>query len=319
MVNVPTLVDGETPAPDNNGLPELVIEDSTPPDALAKEAAWERGENIDDQPVQEGVEVEAEKKPAEGVGVEEPTEPQSATPAESPPPPPKAPEESLDDKISRLVGEQTRGLQSRYDTEMAAASKAARLAQEQNDKFSIDAQVEAQLRRQEQGLAPEMGEDVAKKYVRNTENEESIRTAFTQKVENERLQESLTHQQTNARGQYLTGWVGRLQQEMKLTDSDVTALRSVITPASLVNEESWIQTGEAIGVMAEQLKTARAPSMKTQVPPETPETVPGSGRSSSETPSNDDTLTASAQEKPVWAWTKEEHEAMRRASHGGFH
>lgn len=318
MVEKPISVEGEPSASGGDGLPPLEIDDTTPDDVLVKEAAWERGENIDDQPKEDDVAVGAGVVATDGVGAEEPKEPQSVAQANKPEETPKEPVESIDDKISRLVTEQTRGLQSTYDTRIAAAERAARIAQEQNDKFNLEASVETQLRQQERGLAREMGEEAAKQFVRSPENQEAIRSTFTQKAENSRLQLSVEQQTIQNRGQNMSGWLNKLQQDHGLSDEDVVALSRTVTKESLSTDESWIQTGEALGLMAERLKAAKTPSKKTLVPPETPETVPSDGRSTSDAPSDDNSLTASAQEKPLWAWTKEEHAAMRKSAMGGW-
>lgn len=316
MVNSETAISADSKDPvSGDGDQPALIDDQTPPEVIAQEEAFMRGEDPSEQA---GDDAGAEEK-ATGEVDAEVTEPLAATQEPTPKPPePEKPEETEEARISRLIDERTATLQSSFDRRVAEAEKTARLAQEENAKFSLEAQVEAELRRQTQALTTDMGEEAATRVVRSEQNAKSVKDTFTTRSENERLQTEITESTVSNRSYLMVQWLDTVKAENGLSDADVLALRGMVGRESLTSDEAFRQTGEAIGNMAKRLRTNAPASPKAQVPPENPATAPGDGRSTSASPTTDESLTAAAQNKPGWAWTKEEHAAMQRASYGGM-
>tara|TARA_R100000808_G_scaffold18710_1_gene40921 strand:- start:12590 stop:13540 length:951 start_codon:yes stop_codon:yes gene_type:complete len=316
MVNQNTIsADDSASVSDDNGMNPLIIEDSTSPEQLEKEAAWERGENIDDNT--ENIDG--------GVGAVE-TEDRGVDEGETPEPEPvvqplanETPqiEESIEDRVSRLVSEQTKGLQSSYDKRVAEAEKKARLAEEENRKFNLDTAVETSLRRQEQQLAEGMGEDAARDYVRSEENVANVRQSHEQAEQNRVLQQQATYAGLQNRSNTMAQWVDKLANDHSLQQEDVEVITGMVTRESLVSEEGFIQMGEAMEKVARRLGSNAPAKVKRRVPRETPGQAPSDGRSTTASPTSDDALTDSANSKPSWQWTDEEKAAMRRMAFGG--
>ena len=191
------------------------------------------------------------------------------------------------------------------------------MAREESQKHTIDADVEAALRLQESQLSEELGEDAARRYVRDEANTKAVRDTIMQRAEVESLREAATNQGVEYRGMLMTQWFGALQNELNLEQADMDILRQIVTRDTLSSDEAFLAAGDVITPIAERLAKAKPATTAERVPPATPETNPGTGRSTNNSPTSDASLTASAREKPAWAWTPEETAAMRRSSFGG--
>ena len=167
-------------------------------------------------------------------------------------------------------------------------------------------------------MADQIGEDAAAKHVRTEENINGIKSGVVAQAQNAALQTQVTEQAMGNRANLMIQWLDTVKRENNLTDEAAQALRVMVTKESLINDAQFRSTGEAIQTMAEQLGTSRARSALDRVPPETPGSTPGSGRSTPAAPSGQDALLRSAEEKQPWQWTQAEHDAMRDVAHGGM-
>ena len=308
MVNQPVSVDGDTPVSGDDALPPLVIEDTTPENQLARESAVLEGRDPDAPEVVEDI-AGAEDVPVEGVGEDAP-QPQTA---EQTPPPP----ESDDDRLNRLIDSRTQALQSNYDKQIAAAQKTARLAEEKNQEADLAARVEVHLRKQQADLADSMGDAAAREYVRSEGNEKLVTDSYTQAARNEQLERQNHQQGLESKASLMMQWVGKLKEQYSLADEDVMAIAETVSLDSLNTEKGFEQAGMAMHQLASRMGTSKRSQPQQQVPRENPGNSPGTGRSTSNPPSSDVALTASAQNKPAYSWTSEEDAAMKRALHGG--
>jgi predicted 2-oxoglutarate/Fe(II)-dependent dioxygenase YbiX len=308
MVNSNTDISADTAADisGGDGLPPVVIEDTTPQDQLDLEADVVLGSDLDTPTTDETGDAGIDAGDDGGIGVEPQAEPVTE---------PVAQDEEA--RINDLITKRMAGIQSAADQRVAAAEKAQRIAAEEAQKHSIDAAVEQALRTQELHLTEEMGEDSARRYVRDEANAKAVREQLTQRVEIENLRQGAVQQGIENRGILMTQWFGNLQATHNLEEADMAILRQMVTRESLSSDEAFLAAGDVITPMAERLAKATPATRSKRVPPATPETNPGTGRSTNNQPTSDASLTASAREKPAYQWTPEENAAMRRAAHGG--
>ena len=307
MVNQPVSVDGNPPVSGDDPLGPLVIEDTTEEAQLTRERALLEGRdpnNLEEPAVITG----AEGEPVEGVGVQ----PESNNPAEQSP----ASTETEEQRINRLIDSRTQSLQSGFDKQIAAANKATRLAEEKNQQADLAARVEVELRRQTAELSESMGPEDARNYVRSEANEKLVTDSYTQAARNEQLESQAAQQGMQTKATLMLQWVEELKNEYNLAEEDVMALAQTVQLDQLNTEQGFEQAGVAIHRLATRMGTSKNPSSMEQVPREQPGNAPGTGRSTSNTPTSDSTLTASARDKPAWSWTEAEHAAMRRSSFG---
>ena len=157
-----------------------------------------------------------------------------------------------------------------------------------------------------------MGPEDARAYVRGA-NADNVKAQLTYEAENTQLKQQAAQSGIQNRSYLMREWITDVQQRNSLSLEDAKVLESLVTQDSLQNDEAFISVGDAIAKVAERLK-GRTTSV---VPRGTPETNPGTGRSTNSSPTSDASLTASAREKPGWAWTDAERAAMRRSSFGG--
>lgn len=300
MVNEPISVDGDPGTSGNDPLGPLVIEDTTDPAQLEREAAVVSGRDPDNLESPEQV-AGVPEFPVEGAGLE-PVQPPAAeqTPASQ-------------EDVKRLIDERTAAIQSAADKRVAEEQKQRRLAEERNEQINLEARIEATLRQQETSLAESMGEEDARQYVRGA-NADNVKAQLTNEIEVNKLRQQTAEAGTQNRAVWMREWLQEVQRINSLSNEDVQALTSMVSQETLRSDAAFIATGEAISQVAERLKGRTS---GTVVPRETPGTNPGTGRSTNNTPTSDVSLTASARDKPAWSWSKEEHAAMRRSSFGG--
>jgi len=305
MVNSNTDIsaDNATDISGDSNLSTLVIEDTTSQDQLNLESDVVLGSDLESDTTQVDAGAGIDTGVTGGIGVESQVEPVAE---------PVVNEET---RVNDLITKRMAGIQSAADQRVAIAEKQARLAAEESQKHSIEADVEASLRLQESQLVDDMGEDGAQRYVRNKANTDAVREQITQRAEIQQLRTGAVTQQFEQRGVLMTQWFGKLQEDLKLEEADMTILRQMVTRESLSTDEAFLAAGDVITPMAERLARSVNPSKR--VPPATPETNPGTGRSTNNSPTSDASLTAAARDKPGWAWSEAEQQAMRRSSYGG--
>lgn len=288
----------------DSNLPPVVIEDTTSQDQLELEADVVLGGDLDSTDTDVGADTGITAGSDGGIGVEPQVEPVTETVAE-------------ETRINDLITKRMAGIQSAADQRVAAAEKAQRLAAEESQKHSIDAAVEASLQMQERQLSEDMGEDSARRYVRDDANTKAVREQLTQRAEIETLRNSANQQALQNRGILMSQWFDSLQTTHSLEESDMAILRQMVTRETLSSDEAFLAAGDVITPMAARLAKAEPTAAKNRVPSGTPETIPGTGRSTNNTPTSDASLTASARDKPGWQWSDAERAAMRRSSYGG--
>ena len=308
MVNSNTNISADS-AVDISGdgnLPPVVIEDTTPQDQLDLEADVVLGADLESNTTVDDTDAGIDAGDGGEIGVEPQAEPVTEPAAQN--------EET---RINDLITKRMAGLQSAADQRVAAAEKAARLAAEEAETHSINAEIEQSLQLQEQQLTEELGEDGARRYVRDKGNTDAVREQITQRAEVKMLRQGAAQQSFEQRGMLMTQWFGNLQTTLNLEEADMTILRQMVTRESLSSDEAFLAAGDVITPMAERLAKSSSSTASKRIPPATPETNPGTGRSTNNTPTSDASLTASAREKPGWQWSDAEQAAMRRASFGG--
>ena len=300
MVQEPISVGGDPGTSGNDSLGPLVIEDTTEPAQLEREQAVLDGrdpDNLESQELVAGVPAVAN----EGAGLE-PVQPPAwgTTPASQ-------------EDVKRLIDERTAAIQSAADKRVAEEQKQRRLAEERNNQVDLEARIEATLRQQEASLAESMGPEDARQYVRGA-NADNVKAQFTNEAEISKLRQETARASSQNRAVWMREWLGEVQRINSLSNEDVLALTSMVSADSLRSDEAFVAAGDAISKVAERLKS-RNPG--TVVPRETPGASPGTGRSTNNSPSSDDSLTESARNKPAYNWTPAETAAMRRSSYGG--
>ena len=307
MVNSNTDIsaDNTTHISGDGGLPPVVIEDTTPQDQLDLEADVVLGSELETNTQETFTDTGIDQGADRGIEV--------GTQAETVTKPNVAEEIRINDLITKRMA----GIQSAADQRVAAAQRQARLAAEESQRHSIAADVEASLQLQERQLSEDMGEDGARRYVRDQANTDAVREQITQRAEIKALRENSVQQGIESRGMLMTQWFDSLKTTHNLEDADMNILRQMVTRETLSSDDAFLAAGDVITPMAERLSKASPPPSAKRVPSTTPETNPGTGRSTNNSPSSDDSLTASARNKPAYNWTPAETAAMRRSSYGG--
>jgi hypothetical protein len=307
MVNQPISVESEPPVSGDPNLPPLEIEDTTEGTQLTRETAILEGRDPDALE-SKGQVAGTEEPPVGGVG----EEPQPQANEDT-----LAPTETEEARINRLIDSRTRGMQSNYDKQIAAAQKTARLAEEKNQEADIAARVEVELRRQTTELSESMGPEAARDYVRSEANEKLVSDSFIQTARNTQLEKQAHQSGMETRANQMVQWAGKLKDEYNLGDEDLMAIAETVQLESLNTQEGFEAAGVAMHNLASRMGTSTKPDPTTQVPREQPGNVPGTGRSTSNAPTSDTSLQAAARDKPAWQWTDAEHAAMRRSTFGG--
>lgn len=299
-------------------FPPIEIEDSTPEDVLAQEDSFfstgdasERyaDEADDGTPSEEpGTEVASTETDLQGTQTGRQPQPVAESQETEPPEPPQ-----------RVRSEEEwRKMQSAYDRQIAEQNKRLRDLEERAQRQQVETQVEAELQRQEQQLAQSVGTEEARRLVRDKTNQDAVREALQARVELETMRTERNQYQQQSRVSVMQNWVGQLKSQYSLTDDDVSVLASTVNPAILQNDEAFVQTGEALGRLAQRLgntskqRTVATEERKNLVPRETPETALESGQSISHAPPNDEARAQAIMDKPGWEWTDEEAKFMRR-------
>ena len=281
MVPEPTSPETTTELPSDVEASSVI--DTTPPEALAKEAAWERGENIDDP---EPVEAATGAQDAEegGAGVEQPATPTPQAATEQPAEKPQATEEKSAEEdltVPKHSEESMRLAQAKWNTELTEtrqqhAEELLRVNQRLTD-FDISAKVEAYLQAEIQSASTTMSAEEAERFVRAPTRVSTIREGFEARAETERLQQQTVQQGQVFEQNAKTQVVQQFAQEYGLSQADSTALMGMSDP------QSMLTMAQRLGELGKQAAVVNA------VPAETAATKVGSGVSGTNSQPSDAT------------------------------
>jgi len=265
---------------------DLVIEDTTSPEQLAREAEIGSGTPPGREPVAEP----DSESPAEATPPAEP--PQAEAPeAQVPPTPP----------TRTYTEEEYRRIQSAKDREVAAERRRAEDAQRRLNELNLDAQVEAYLRTEEQRLAQQLGPDEARQFVRTPERTKTVRDHY---VSQQRLQE--VQQRETQMG---------LEQELQ---AKVITARHFIQTYNVAAEDQElllaVNTPDEMEKVAKRLgrKVQQNAARRAAVPAETQQTSLESGMSGTSAPESEDTRVGRLNDTPSWEWSDDDIRFMRR-------
>lgn len=298
----------------DDGMPPLEIEDSTPPEVVAEEARLLSGtpdtEDVSEPEVETPVDdIETEVAlPESDVKGTQPEQPPATEqePAEQPP------------QQRTYSQEEWSKMQSTFARQQAEQEKRLKEIEANFQKQQVENQVEAELRRQEQQLAQSVGLEEAQRMTRDTSNVQTVRDAFSARAELEAVRAERNQFEQQSRIGVINNWLSQLQQQHSLDIDDVAELRGLVNPAILQNDEVFVQIGEQMGRLAARLgksastrKTVSA-ERRNIVPAETPETALESGQSISPAPPNDDADMDRILNTPSWDWTDAEAELVNR-------
>lgn len=291
-------------------LPETtddLIEDSTPPERLAMEAAWERGEDIDaavevDEAAAPEPEAEAAEEPAAQVA-----EPEPEKPVEPEPAPEIPPRSYTQDEWGKR--------ESAYRRLQAEAENRLRALAERESARDLETEVGARVRVLQQQLEPTLGTEEAARVAQSRTDE--IRGGLTAQFGLWQAQQQLQQSQTRQVGTILSSWAGELQRQHNLNAEDTQLLMGVVNPLAIPDEGTFMQVGQSMEQMARRLAQASATVRQTEeqkqarVPPATPEQTPETGESTS-APDSEQALVNRLVNTPGHLWSKEESALMRR-------
>ena len=268
---------------------EALIEDTTTPEVLAQEAAVLAGTAPDAVEVPEAPAAEAPAEPAAT------SEAQAAPTATETPPAPQ-PRTYTEEEV-RQFRESARG---RIDAERRQKDEAHRLLREVNR----EALVEAALRQEEARLAPTMGVDEARTFVRDPSRVNTVRQNY---VAQDRLRDVEAEQAQAAveqEGQAKTITARLLAQQHNVAAEDQELLLSISTPDAM--EKMAKRLGRQKAEKAKETAERRA-----QVPAETKATSLESGISGSSSPESDEARLERINRTPAWEWSDADYKYMK--------
>ena len=303
------------PATQDDGLPPLEIDDSTPPEVMELSEAWERGEQIDQDG--EGGETEEQgdgggaEAEAPATGEVEPPEAEQKS-QEPPEPEPEKPPPKIQDTP------EWRRLQSSLDSQRIAAIKRAEEAEKRLQQFNLETEVEAALRREEARLEPTVGAEEARRVARDPSRVREVRESIEARAETEALRQQAQAGIAAQKSTALDGWIAQLQTAYSLSTDDVEQLRGVARHGVALDGDAYVEFGETLGGMAKRLGTVQKSRQEAErkrrerVPNGTPETALETGVSTAHAPPDDEAIAQSAEWKPASEWTEREQEVMRR-------
>ena len=273
---------------------DFEIEDTTQPEALAQEAAVLAGQtppSIEEVP--EATEAETPAEPAETPAAQ--AEPPAAVAPATPPAP--QPRTYTEEEV-RQLRESARG---RIEAERRQAQEAQRQLREMNR----ESMVEAALRSEEARLAPTMGADEARAFVRDPSRVNTVRQNY---VAQDRLRDVEAQQAQAAveQEQQAKAITARhLSQQFGVAADDLEILMATSTPEAM--EKTAKRLGTQTAAKAKEIAERRA-----QVPAETKATSLESGVSGSASPESDDARSERLNMTPSWEWTDADYAYMKR-------
>ena len=270
---------------------DFEIEDTTQPEQLSREAAVLTGEappSTEEAP--EAPETQTPAEPAE-------TPAAQAEPAAPATPPAPQPRTYTEEEV-RQLRESARG---RIEAERRQAQEAQRQLRDVNR----EAMVEAALRSEEARLAPTMGADEARAFVRDPSRVNTVRQNYVAQDRLREIEERLTatgiEQEQGAKIELSL----RLAREHNIAAEDQELLLSVATP------EAMVKMAKRLGTQAAGQAKAVA-ERRAMVPAETKATSLESGVSGSASPESDDARSERLNMTPSWEWTDADYDYMKR-------
>jgi hypothetical protein len=202
-----------------------------------------------------------------------------------------------------------RQAQSKYDQQIAQlqqqVAQAEHLRAQEAGKQKVEAAVEADLRIAEQRLAPEMGDEEARKQVRSQGNVQAVRDFHETKAKATQLETEVQSRDALIEHAGKLVAVDQFAATYNVATSDKELLLTTTTPQQM---EALAQR---LGQKAAQTNQARS-----AVPPETPETTLEAGESSAPTGGSFWSLIDSAQDKHWSDMNASERDAVTRVAEG---
>ena len=202
-----------------------------------------------------------------------------------------------------------RQAQSKYDQQIAQlqqqVAQTEHLRVQEAEKQKVEAAIEADLRIAEQRLAPEMGDDEARKQVRAQGNVQAVREFHETKAKATQLETEVQSRDALIEHAGKLVAVDQFVAAYNVADSDKELLLTTSTP-------------QQMQVLAQRLgqKTAQTNQARSAVPPETPETTLEAGESSAPTGGSFWSLIDSAQDKHWSDMNASERDAVTRVAEG---
>ena len=202
-----------------------------------------------------------------------------------------------------------RQAQSKYDQQIAQlqqqVAQTEHLRVQEAEKQKVEAAIEADLRIAEQRLAPEMGDDEARKQVRSQGNVQAVREFHETKAKATQLETEVQSRDALIEHAGKLVAVDQFVAAYNVADSDKELLLTTSTP----------QLMEALAQRLGQ-KAAQTNQARNAVPPETPETTLEAGESSAPTGGSFWSLIDSAQDKHWSDMNASERDAVTRVAEG---
>lgn len=253
----------------DDGLGDFEINDTTSEEQLERERSMSTSSEADDATDDDGEESQEDDKPDQPES-EAPETDQPLDQGEQPqtPPEPQTPPARTytQEEVSKMQSSWTREIQER---------------QERIEKFDMDSAVEAQLQKLEQTWAPNLGEDEARRQVRDPRVRQELETRYRRDRQLEQLQQRVAHQEvqqgTDQLLKGMAGWIKQLKQEHGLNDTDVREMVELIPDATFERQDTYEQMGVRLAKLAAQRGKLRKGQ---RVPPENTKTRLESGQPS---------------------------------------
>ena len=202
-----------------------------------------------------------------------------------------------------------RQAQSKYDQQISQlqqqVAQAEHLRVQEAGKQQLEAAIEADLRIAEQRLAPEMGDDEARKQVRSQGNVQAVREFHETKAKATQLETEVQSRDALIEHAGKLVAVDQFAATYNVATSDKELLLTTTTP-------------QQMEVLAQRLgqKAAQTNQARNAVPPETPETTLEAGESSAPTGGSFWSLIDSAQDKHWSDMNASERDAVTRVAEG---
>jgi len=218
----------------------LIVEDTTTPEVLAQEAAFWRGDNVDDEPAVESPE------PAVPEAAEEPAPAGIPEPVVEAPPPDVTPTRTFSQ-------EEWSKRESAYRRQVEDVRRELEGIKQRDVQQSIDAEVETTLRSHEQQLTQSLGPEEAARVVRDPSRVEQVRRGIEANKQLGQMQQQAQNAERIAATQLLHGYIDNVRGTHGLTKAQAERLQSVINPGSFASREAFMATGNAIDVLGAEL------------------------------------------------------------------
>lgn len=283
---------------DSGSLDDFRIVDSTPPDQLEIEA--ELDQELEQVPVEDVVDVDGEKVPV-GRDTEREVSRKPIAQAYVEPGADEVEQRAPQPQVRQYSQDEVSKMQAAWMRQIKEAQDKAQQAQLARD---LEAEVEARLRRQEESLAGQYGEDEARKLVRNYRNEQEVREEVKLRQENQLLQQQLKQRAETEEEQARTIVAQRFMDTYGLQTSDFELLLTAPTPTAMMRLAERLQDQTLKQRQVEQRR-------KAQVPPETRQTRLENGISTGSAPETAEKRLNRLRAVPAYRWSEADYRFMR--------